>query len=383
MRILKLQSTLLRSPSAAKLALYATIIALVLIIAFTQDAQAARIKDVAGFKGVRSNQLIGYGLVVGLNGTGDTSSTDFMMKSLGEALARMGIAGDSKKFKVKNVAAVMITSDLPPFARQGSKIDVTVSSIGDAKSLQGGTLLVTPLKAANDEIYAVAQGPISIGGFAAASNETSIQQNHPTVGQIASGASVEREVELDLSSMNQLDLSLNNPDFTTALRISEKINQELDGNYAKALDSGSVELDIPSRFKDRLVQLISRVESLEVEPDVTAKVILNERTGTVVMGKDVRVSAVAVAHGNLTIQVTTEFEVSQPNPLSTGETRVVPKTSILADTGEEGTLAVVQGISIGDLVRALNDLGVTPRDLIAILQAIKAAGSLQAEIEII
>lgn len=365
-----------------RITIYAFFLSLILVIAFVHPTRAARVKDLVGFKGVRSNQLIGYGLVVGLNGTGDTTSNEFMQKSLGEALARMGISGDAKKFKVKNVAAVMVTADLPAFSRQGSKIDVVISSIGDAKSLQGGTLLMTALKAANQDVYAVAQGPVSIGGFVIQTQNTSIQQNHPTVGRIANGALVEREVELALEDMDSLHMSLNSPDFTTALRITNKINEALDGNYAKAIDSGSVDIEIPGSFKSKVVQMISRIEALEVQPDQLAKVILNERTGTVVMGHDVRISPVAVAHGNLTIQVTTEYEVSQPNPFSQGETKVIPKTSILADTGEEGTLAMVEGLSIGDLVKALNELGVTPRDLIAILQAIKSSGALQAEIEI-
>lgn len=357
------------------------VVFIMLMLLVASSVKAARIKDLAGFKGVRDNQLVGYGLIIGLNGTGDSSSNDFMSKSLSEALARMGISGDPAKIKVKNVAAVMVTADLPPFTKAGSKIDVVVSSIGDAKSLQGGTLLLTALKAANQEVYAVAQGPVSIGGFTVESNDTSIQQNHPTVGRIASGAVVEKEVELALGDMNKLELSLNNPDFTTAMRMGNKINDYFGGVYAKAVDSGSVSISIPTAYKGKLVQLISRVEALEVAPDTAAKVILNERTGTVVMGENVKISPVAVAHGNLSIQITTEYEVSQPQAFSqTGETKVVPKTSILADTGEEGTLGVVQGLNIGELVKALNELGVTPRDLIAILQAIKAAGALQAEI---
>ena len=355
---------------------------MILILLVAIPVQAARIKDLAGFEGVRTNQLIGYGLVVGLNGTGDSSSSEFMQKSLGEALARMGVSEDSKKFKVKNVDAVMVTTDLPPFARQGSRIDVMISSVGDAKNLQGGTLLMTPLRAANQEIYAVAQGAVSIGGFVVASNDTSIQQNHPTVGRIANGANVEKEVELNLANLTKLDLSLNNPDFTTALRMSNKINDFLQGSYAKALDSGSVEIGIPGSYKEQMVKMISQIETLEVEPDTQAKVVLNERTGTVVMGENVRISTVAVAHGNLTIQVTTEKQISQPNPFSLGETKVVPQTQILADTGKEGSVDIVQGLSIGELVKALNELGVTPRDLIAILQSIKAAGALQADIEI-
>ncbi|OVE80546.1 flagellar biosynthesis protein FlgA [bacterium K02(2017)] len=365
-----------------KLTLYALILTFILTMVMVQDTKAARIKDITGFKGIRSNHLIGYGLVVGLKGSGDTSSTKFMIRSLGEALARLGIAGDGKKFKVKNVAAVMVTADLPPFSKQGSKLDVTISSIGDAKSLQGGTLLMTPLKAANQEVYAVAQGPISIGGFIIEANDTTIQQNHPTVGRISSGALVEREVDLQLDNLEELNISLNNPDFTTATRITGKINDLLNGNYASAVDSGSVKINIPSSYSDRIVQLISRIETLDVQPDALAKVILNERTGTIVMGNDVKVAPVAVAHGNLTIQVTTEFDISQPNPFSNGETTTVPKTSILADTGEEGSLSIVEGLSIGELVKALNELGVTPRDLIAIIQAIKSAGALQAQIEI-
>ncbi|MBF0104833.1 MAG: flagellar basal body P-ring protein FlgI [Deltaproteobacteria bacterium] len=365
-----------------KFTIYLVIVSLILTAALVRDSRAARIKDLVGFEGVRSNHLIGYGLIVGLKGTGDTTSTQFMMKSLGEALARLGISGDSQSFKVKNVAAVMVTAELPAFARQGSHLDVVISSIGDAKSLQGGTLLMTPLKAANQEVYAVAQGPISIGGFSVESNETAIQQNHPTVGRISSGALVEKEVDLQLADMKELNISLNEPDFTTALRITNKINDVLNGNYADAIDSGSVNVKIPNQFTSRIVQLISRIETLEVKPDAMAKVILNERTGTIVMGSEVKIAPVAVAHGNLTIQVTTEYEVSQPNPFATGDTRVVPKTSILADTGEEGSLALVEGVSIGELVRALNELGVTPRDLIAIIQAIKSAGALQAVIEI-
>lgn len=353
---------------------------LILAVFVFSESHAARVKDLASFKGVRSNQLIGYGLVVGLNGTGDTSSSEFMQKSLGEALSRMGISANHKNFKVKNVAAVMVTAKLPPFSRKGSKIDVIISSIGDAKSLQGGTLLMTPLKAANQEIYAVAQGPISIGGFSVESNDNTIQQNHPTVGRIANGAYVEREVELKLANMTKLNLSIHNPDFTTALRMATKINSLLKGKHAKAVDSGSVEIEIPRKFRRKIVQLIARVESVEVQPDTQARVVLNERTGTVVMGENVKISTVAVAHGNLTIQVTTEQQVSQPNMFSTGQTRVVPKTSILADTGDEGRIGIVEGVSIGELVRALNELGVAPRDLIAILQAIKTAGALQAEI---
>lgn len=369
----------MKNSNAKKLFLFVFII---LLLFANQTSYAARLKDLASFKGVRSNQLIGYGLVVGLNGSGDSSSSQFMQKSLGEALARMGISADSKNFKVKNVAAVMVTADLPPFSKQGSQIDVVVSSIGDAKSLQGGTLLMTPLKAANQEVYAVAQGPLSIGGFAVESNDTSIQQNHPTVGRIANGASVEREVELSLDGMRNLDLSLHNPDFTTALRMSNKINELLKGNFASAIDSGSVKINIPGRYRNKVVPLIARLESLEVQPDSQAKVVLNERTGTVVMGENVKISTVAVAHGNLTIQVTTERQVSQPNPFSLGKTRIVPQTSILADTGENGNIGLVEGLSIGELVKALNELGVSPRDLIAILQAIKSAGALQAEIEI-
>lgn len=350
-----------------------------------RGAMATRLKDISNFKGVRSNQLIGYGLVVGLDGTGDSTSSDVMKRSLAEALAKMGVGADPSKFQVKNVAAVMVTSTMPAFAKGGSTLDVLVSSIGDAKSLQGGTLLMTPLRAANQEVYAVAQGPVSVGGYSAeAEGGSSVKQNHQTVAKVSNGGIVEKEVDFGLTGAKTLELSLNEPDFTTAVRIALKMNEFLGGKFASAADSGSIELKVPPKFAGKLTNLIANLEVLEVEPDVTARVVLNERTGTVVMGENVRVSTVAVSHGSLNIQIDQNYEVSQPNALSKGETTVTPTTDFLVDDGKDRKLVLVPaGINIGDIVKALNAIGVTPRDLISVLQAIKAAGALQGELVLI
>ncbi len=348
-------------------------------------AEASRIKDISNFKGVRANQLIGYGLVVGLDGTGDSTSSDVVKRSLGEALAKMGVGADSAKFQTKNVASVMVTASLPPFAKAGSTIDVLVSSIGDAKSLQGGTLLMTPLRAANQEVYSVAQGPVSVGGYQAeAVGGTTVKQNHQTVAKISSGGIVEKEVDFGLGESTDLTLALNEPDFTTAVRVSERINQFLGKKFAVPEDSGSVKIDVPSKYQSRVVSLIAELESLEIQPDVNARVVLNERTGTVVMGENVRVSTVAVSQGNLSIKIDQTYTVSQPNPLSKGETKVIPEADIFVDEDKDRKLVLVpEGVSIGEIVRALNAIGVTARDLISVLQAIKAAGALQGELILI
>lgn len=349
-------------------------------------AHATRIKDISSFKGVRSNQLIGYGLVVGLEGTGDSTSSDVMKRSLGEALSKMGIGADPGKFQVKNVASVMVTSTLPAFAKAGSHVDVLVSSIGDAKSLQGGTLLMTPLKAANQEVYAVAQGPVSTGGFQAEApvGGSSVKTNHQTVAKVTNGAIVEKEVDFGLEGVSDLQISLNEPDFTTATRIAQSVNDFLSGKFAAAADSGSVTIKVPGSYKSKVVNLIANLESLEIQPDVTARVVLNERTGTVVMGENVRVSTVAVSHGSLSISIDQTYEVSQPNPLSTGKTVVTPETEFLIDESKDRKLVLVpSGVNIGEIIRALNAIGVTPRDLITVLQSIKAAGALQGELILI
>lgn len=345
---------------------------------------AARIKDIASFRGTASNPLIGYGLVVGLNGTGDSDKTLFTVNTMANMLDNIGIHVDPTQMKIKNVAAAMITAKLPPFARVGAKVDVQVSSIGDAKSLEGGTLLMTPLKGPDKKTYALAQGPLSTGGFAISGQSgSSVQKNHPTVGYIANGASVEQDIPISYANLQNLELMLKNPDFTTVNKTVDVINNSLGGHYASATDADAIKLQVPPGYSDRIVELIGKVESLPIEPDVAAKVVINERTGTIVMGENVRISPVAIAHGSLTVQITEQPTVSQPLPFSQGQTAVVPQTKIQVQEGK-GSLSVVGGgVTIGQVIQGLNAIGATPRDLINILQAIKAAGALQAEIEII
>lgn len=362
------------------------ILILVMILSWSLVAEASRLKDIANFKGVRANQLIGYGLVVGLDGTGDSTSSDVMKRSLAEALSKMGIGADPDRFQVKNVASVMVTATLPPFSKVGSTIDVVVSSIGDAKSLQGGTLLMTPLRAGNQEIYVVAQGPVSTGGFQAEapSGGSSVKTNHQTVAKITNGGMVEKEVEFGLGSSQKLFLSLNEPDFTTSVRVAQRVNAFLGGAFASPEDSGSVVIQVPKDYRQKVINLIANLEVLEIKPDTAARVVLNERTGTVVMGENVRVSTVAVSHGSLSIQIDQSFEVSQPNPFTSGNTVLLPETEFFVDQEKDNKLVLVpEGVSIGEVVRALNAIGVTPRDLISVLQAIKAAGALHGDILLI
>jgi flagellar P-ring protein precursor FlgI len=347
------------------------------------SCNAIRIKDIASFMGSRSNQLIGYGLVVGLNGTGDKDKTQFTMSTLANLLDNMGIHVDPKLVKVKNVAAVMITANFPPFLRSGSRIDVQVSSTGDATNLQGGTLLMTPLQGPDGQVYAVAQGPITLGGFSAGGAGASVSKNHPTVGYISAGALVEREVPNRFADLQQLTLVLKTPDFSTATQMAQVVNAALGGNYSHAIDAGTIKLNVPPQYAPTLVEMISQVENLQIQPDVVAKVVINERTGTVVMGENVRISPVAIAHGGLTVQIAEEPTVSQPLPFSQGKTAVVPSTKVEVQE-KKGSLALVgSGVTIAAVVKGLNSIGVTPRDLITILQVIKAAGALQAELEII
>ncbi len=343
---------------------------------------AARLKDLVNVDGVRTNQLVGYGLVVGLNGTGDGDQTKFTVQSVVNMLERFGIRVDRQQVKLKNVAAVMVTAELPAFVRQGQKIDVLVSSIGDAKSLQGGTLLLTPLRGPDGKVYALAQGPISIGGFAAGGAGGSVQKNHPTVGRIPSGAVVEREVPVDINDKGVLRLSFRQTDFTTVERAAEVINAFLGGPFATPLDGRTVSLTVPPKYRRHVVKLLADIGDLSVEPDVPARVVIDERTGTVVMGENVRISKVAIAHGNLSVQIKEGASVSQPPPFSGGSTVVVPKTEITAKEEKARLVVLEEGASVGELVRALNAVGATPRDLIAIFQAIKAAGALQAELVI-
>lgn len=346
-------------------------------------AEGARLKDIASIVGVRDNQLVGYGLVVGLDKSGDEDSSGFTVQSLVSMFNRLGITLDPREVDVKNVAAVIVTANLPAFARAGTKIDVLISSIGNAKSLAGGTLLYTPLKGGDGKVYAVAQGPISIGGFSFGGAGATATKNHPTVGRIAGGGLIEREMRFDFSAKNSIKLALNNPDFTTAARLARAINERFKTELAKPLDAGTIEVALLNGTADNAVEMVASLETIDIKPDMRAKAILDERTGTVVLGENVRVSTVAVSHGNLSVQIKEQPKVSQPQPFSQGATTVVPDTQIEVKEQEAKLLVVEQGVSIGEVVRALNAIGVSPRDLIAIFQAIKAAGALQAELEII
>lgn len=345
-------------------------------------SQAARIKDIAAFDGVRDNQLIGYGLVVGLNGSGDSMQTKFPVQSLVGALERMGITINRADVTVTNVAAVMVTAQLPPFAKQGAHLDVLVSSLGDAKSLAGGTLLFSPLKGADSQVYAVAQGAVLTNAFSYGGQAASAIKNHPTAGTVPGGALVEREIPNVLANKQVLRLNLHQADFTTAARVETAINERFKGKVASLTDPGSVQIAIPQEFRERPVEFVALLERLEVNPDVTARVVMNERTGTIVMGENVRISTVAVSHGNLTVVVKETPQVSQPGPLSSGTTQVVPRTQLKV-TEEKASLTLLrEGANLGEVVRGLNTLGVTPRDLLGIMQAIKAAGALNAELSV-
>ena len=347
-------------------------------------AGAVRVKDLASVKGVRENQVIGYGLVVGLNGTGDREGTEFTVRSLSSLLAKLGIGVDPEEIQVRNVAAVMVTAMLPPFARNGSRIDALVSSMGDAKSLEGGTLLMTPLFGTDGEVYAIGQGPLSVGGFSAGGGGSNVQKNHPTVGRIVGGVTIERELPFRIDERDVFELALAAPDFTTALRTAAAINDRFGGPVAEAVDSGTILLVVPPEYTTRAVTFMAVVESVEVSPDARARVVLNERTGTVVMGADVRIATVAVSHGSLSVTISANREASQPAPFSlTGETEVVTNVDVEA-VEEEAALSVLGGpVTIAELVRGLNAMGVTPRDLIAILQAIKASGAMSAELDLL
>ncbi|MDR1872645.1 MAG: flagellar basal body P-ring protein FlgI [Deltaproteobacteria bacterium] len=367
--------------TAISLALTASITLLAFLL--SAPAEAIRVKELATFEGVRVNQITGYGLVVGLNGTGDKDQTGFTRQSLSNLLKRMDLSIAPSALKVKNVAAVMVTADLPPFVKPGNKIDILVSSIGDSTSLQGGTLLVTSLKGLDNQVYAMAQGPLSVGGFAITGQAASVQKNHPTVGRIVQGATVEREVPIRWQGKESLSVKLSQPDFTTAARVAEAINESLPGAAAKPLDASSVELTVPANFRENLAVLVAELENLNVEPDYVGKVIIDERTGTVVIGENVKLSTVAVAHGTLSVQIREGVQVTQPGPFTDGETMVNPETEINVEEGADNLLLIERSTNINDVVKALNAIGVTPRDLIMIFQAIKAAGALHGELEII
>ena len=346
-------------------------------------AQPVRIKDIADFEGVRDNQLVGYGLIVGLAGTGDRLRTSvFTKQTLIGMLERLGVntRDNAAQLDTRNVAAVMVTANLPAFSRTGSRIDVAVSALGDATNLQGGVLLVSPLLGADGEVYAVAQGAVATGAIAARGAGASVQRGVPTAARIANGAVVERDVPFTLAGRNTLRLSLRNPDLTTARRMATAINQAMRAELAQATDPRTVSVNVTGRDA---VAFLTDIEQLRVQPDMMARVVIEEASGTIVMGADVRVSMVAIAQGNLTIRVTETPVVSQPGPLSGGTTAVVPRTNIQIDDQNERRMGVLQtGVSLQELVRGLNALGVGPRDLISILQTIKAAGALQADMEL-
>jgi flagellar P-ring protein FlgI len=379
------------------------LIVLLIFVIVPSAGYSARIKDITSIKGIRQNQLLGYGLIIGLNGTGDKGGTKFTIQGLVNMLEHMGVHVDPDEVKVKNVAAVVVSAKLPPFARIGKKIDVTLSSIGDAKSLQGGTLLLTPLKGVDGKVYALAQGPVSIGGYSAGGAAGGgVTKNHPTVGKISGGANIEKEIPLSIMSQNEMTIMLNNPDFNTADRAAKAINLQIGENVAKPIDPGTLKFRIPEKFQNNVVNLIAQIGEIQVEPDSIAKVIVNEKTGTVVVGENVRIQKVAVAHGNLSINIKENKNVSQPQPfapsgegvapqqmqdgtvVAPGGSTVVTSESQVAVAEENSRLLLIpKGRTIGELVNALNAIGVTPRDLITILQAIKAAGALQGELEII
>ena len=361
---------------------------LILCIAFTNttvfaESAPTRIKDIAKVQGVRSNQLVGYGLVVGLPGTGDSDKITPMITSTASMLRTFGVTVDiSSAIKYKNMAVVMVTATLPPFVREGDNIDITVSSMGDAKSIQGGTLVQTPLRAANGEVYAVAQGAVSTGGFIAGNGGNGVQKNFPTVGTTVNGAIVERTVEDDIGEQGSISLSLSNADFTTASRITNAINSAY-GNVAHAANPGRIDIRIPSYFRSNVVAFVSSIEELPVTPDSVAKIILNERTGTIIMGGNVTVDECAITQGGLSIKISGNTNVSQPGPFSYGDTVVTNSTNVEVDETPSNTIVMPPSTSITDIVSALNAVGATPRDCISILQAMKAAGAIHAVLEII
>jgi len=346
------------------------------------DGHAARIGDVATVEGIRQNPLVGYGLVVGLSRTGDSQQTLFSTQSVANALRKMGVQVSGNLIQTRNVAAVFVTADLPPFTRPGERIDVTVASMGDAKSLQGGVLVMTPLNGPDGRVYAVAQGPVILGGYTAGAHANSVQENHPTTARIPAGATVEQDTSIDLTHMHTISLLLRDADFTTAEDAAGAINQSLGRPIARVVDSRRVDVDVASSGED-VPRLMASIENLPIQVQHKAKVVVNERTGTVVMGQDVTLGAASVMHGNLAIEITTTFEVSQPPEFSGGQTAVVPQTTVQANESAARRLELREGATVEELVNGLLAIGATPRDIGAILEALKSAGSLRAELEVI
>jgi flagellar P-ring protein FlgI len=361
-----------------------TTFAIFIILFIAQPLLAVRVKDLVEIQGVRENKLSGYGLVVGLNGTGDKAGTgnEYTIKSVANMLRNMGIQVNAADLKMKNVAAVIATASLPPFAKSSQKVDCMISSMGDATSIAGGTLISTPLYGPDGKVYALAQGPLSVGGFAVSgASGSGVTKNFPTAGLIPGGAVVERSLDLNMGP--QMTLVMNNPDFTTVGRLVRSINEKLGAQVANAQDLSTIRLEVPASYQSRLVDFVALIESVDVTPDNRARVIVNERTGTVVMGSEVKISTVAIAHGNLSIKISERPQVSQPQPFSQGATTVVPQTGVQVEEGGKRLILLKSGVSIGDLVASLNAVGVSPRDLIIILQAIKRSGAMYADLEVI
>jgi flagellar P-ring protein precursor FlgI len=355
-------------------------------LAAVEDAAAAtRLKELVALEGVRDNQLVGYGLVVGLAGTGDRRQTVFAAQSLANMLERMGVSVPSTAIRVNNTAGVIVTATLPGFAQPGARIDSTAAAIGDASNLQGGLLLITSLRGVDGQVYAVAQGPVVTGGFVAGRGGTSSTVNHPTVGRIPEGAIIERAAP-SVMPAGQIRLQLRQADFTTASRVAQAVNKQFpgaEGPSAKAESSALVSVEVPADYRDRPADFVAQLENLTVETDRAARVVVNERTGTIVMGKEVRIAPVAVMHGNLTVEIQTGYTVSQPPPMSSGTTQVVPQVGVAIKEEKARNLVLKEGATVEELARALSSIGATARDVIAILQSLRSAGALEAQLEVI
>jgi flagellar P-ring protein precursor FlgI len=354
------------------------------LAASAADAQPTRLKDIVSIQGDHSTPLMGYGLVVGLNKTGDKRQTIFSAQTLANMLERFGVSVPAAQMKVENIAAVLVTAELPAYSRPGARIDVVASSVGDARSLQGGTLLATPMRGGNGEIYALAQGPLSIGGYGGGSGGNAVLVNHLTVGRVPNGALVQVGAGGSLGPMENIVLSLHDADFDSAAKVAQAINTELGTGSAKMLDPATVAVHVPEEYRQAVPDLMARIGTLSVAADTVARVVINERTGTVVVGGPVRIGPAAVAHGNLSVRISTKYEVSQPMPMSnTGTTQVVPNTQVDVHEGTSRLVSLEEGTTLETVVHALNALGASPRDIIAIMQALKAAGALRAEIVIL
>jgi flagellar P-ring protein precursor FlgI len=349
-------------------------------LALPSRAPGARLKDLAAIEGVRDNQLVGYGIVVGLAGTGDRRQTIFSAQSLANLLERMGVQVSGAALRVNNTASVMVTATLPPFAQSGGRIDVTVASMGDASNLQGGLLLMTPLKGPDGQVYAVAQGPVVTGGFGAGRAGSSRTVNHPTVGRVAEGALVERQAP-SVSPTGLVKLQLRRADFTTASRVTAAINKQFGAALANAENAAVIAVRMPASKSS--ADFVAGLEAVEVEADSRTRIVINERTGTIIMGKQVRIRPVAIMHGNLSVEIRTHFDVSQPAPLSQGKTVVVPDVKVQAKEEKASNIMLDDGATVEDLVRALSSIGSTPRDVIAILESLRVAGALEADMEVI